>query len=162
VLGVRAGIPVIIIDVLKGYLAVYLMQYFIPVNWAENTRIYMEICAGFIAVIGHALPLFAGFKGGKGVGTLFGVGMALYPVAVWFPVIMFVVILLFTGYVSLASMLGALIFPFVVILYTKQENMGLIILSVVVAIFVLWTHRKNVQRLLKGEENRFRIWKKKA
>jgi glycerol-3-phosphate acyltransferase PlsY len=162
VLGIKAGIPVIIVDVLKGYLAVYLMQYFIPDTWSDEIRIYMQILAGIIAVIGHALPVFAGFRGGKGVGTLFGVGIALYPIAVWFPVIVFVVVLLLTGFVSLASMLGALIFPVVVIFIINQENFGLIVLSVVVALFVLWTHRKNMKRLLKGEENRFRIWKKKA
>ena len=162
VLGVKAGIPVIIVDVLKGYLAVFLMQYFIPVNWPEDTKIYVHIIAGFMAVIGHALPVFAGFKGGKGVGTLFGVGIALFPVAVWFPVAIFVVVFLFTGYVSLASMLGAFAFPFVVIFFTNQENIGLISLSVAAALFVLWTHRKNMKRLIKVEENRFRIWKKNA
>ena len=162
VLGVKAGIPVIIVDVLKGYLAVFLMQYFIPVNWPEDTKIYVQIIAGFMAVIGHALPVFAGFKGGKGVGTLFGVGIALFPVAVWFPVAIFVVVFLFTGYVSLASMLGAFAFPFVVIFFTNQENVGLISLSVAAALFVLWTHRNNMKRLIKGEENRFRIWKKNA
>lgn len=162
VLGIKAGIPVILVDVLKGYLAVYLMQYFIPSNLTEDTKIYFQIIAGFLAVIGHVLPVFAGFKGGKGVGTLFGVGIALYPVAVWFPVMMFVAVFMLTGYVSLASMLGAFIFPFVVIFVRNQENIGLVALSVFVALFVLWTHRKNLHRLVKGEENRFRIWKKKT
>jgi glycerol-3-phosphate acyltransferase PlsY len=162
VLGIKAGIPVILVDVLKGYLAVYLMQYFTPEGWTEDAQIYMEIVAGFLAVIGHVLPVFAGFRGGKGVGTLFGIGIALYPVAVWFPVMMFVAILLLTGYVSLASMLGAFIFPFIVIFLMKQQNIGLVALSVLVALFVLWTHRKNMQRLVKGEENRFKIWKKRS
>lgn len=161
ILGVKAGIPVIIVDVLKGYAAVYLMQFFIPESWAVNTQIYFQIIAGFIAVVGHALPVFAGFRGGKGVGTLLGIGIALYPVAVWFPVGLFVLVFLISGYVSLASMLGAFSFPFVVIFYTHQENTGLIALSIAAALFVLWTHRKNMQRLRKGEENRFRIWKKK-
>lgn len=162
ILGFRAGIPVIIVDVLKGYIAVYVMQFFIPDSWAVDLQIYIQIIAGFTAVIGHALPVFADFRGGKGVGTLLGVGIALYPVAVWFPVGIFVVVLLSSGYVSLASMLGAFSFPFVVIFYTQQQNLGLIVLSVAAALFVLWTHRKNMKRLIKGEENRFRIWKKKT
>lgn len=161
VLGFKAGVPVIIVDVLKGYLAVYIMQYFIPDSWTQFNQIYLQIMAGLLAVIGHALPIFAGFRGGKGVGTLFGVGIALYPVAVWFPVGIFVIVLLASGYVSLGSILGAFSFPFVVIFYTHQENPGLILLSILVALFVLWTHRKNIIRLLKGEENQFRIWKKK-
>lgn len=160
VLGIKAGIPVIIIDVLKGYAAVYLMQFFIPESWSPDVKIYMQIIAGFIAVVGHALPIFAGFRGGKGVGTLLGVGIALFPIAVWFPVGVFTLVFLLTGYVSFASILGALSFPFIVIFYTHQQNIGLIALSIVAALFVLWTHRKNMLRLLKGEENRFRIWKK--
>ena len=161
ILGVKAGIPVIIVDVYKGYLAVYLMQFFINDGWFVDTKIYFQIIAGFIAVIGHALPIFAGFRGGKGVGTLLCVGIALYPVAVWFPVGLFVIIFLVTGFVSLASMLGASSFPFVVIFYTHQENPGLIALSIAAALFILWTHRKNMKRLIKGVENRFKIWKKK-
>lgn len=161
ILGIKAGIPVIIVDVLKGYLAVFLMPFFVPDSLTNEIQVYFQIIAGFIAVIGHALPVFAGFRGGKGVGTLLGVGIALYPIAVWFPVGIFVIVLLSTGYVSLASILGAFSFPFVVIFYTHQENPGLIALSIAAALFVLWTHRKNMKRLIKGEENRFRIWKKR-
>jgi glycerol-3-phosphate acyltransferase PlsY len=161
ILGMKAGIPVIIVDVMKGYLAVYLMPFFMPDGCAIENQVYAQIIAGFIAVVGHALPVFAGFRGGKGVGTLLGVGIALYPVAVWFPVGIFVIILLLSGYVSLASILGAFSFPFVVIFYMHQENPGLIALSIVASLFVLWTHRKNMKRLIKGEENRFRIWKKR-
>ncbi len=83
VLGVKAGIPVILVDVLKGFLAVYFMTYFIPHSWDTNQRIYLLILAGFLAVIGHVYPVFASFKGGKGVATLLGMGIALFSNVIW-------------------------------------------------------------------------------
>lgn len=161
ILGVKAGIPVILVDVFKGYLAVYLMHYFTSDSFSVETAVYLQIVAGFIAVIGHALPVFAGFRGGKGVGTLLGVGIALYPVAVWFPVAIFAFVFLLTGYVSLGSILATAAFPFIVIFFMHETNPGLIVLSIAAPLLILWTHRKNVQRLIQGTENRFRFRKKK-
>ena len=112
ILGAKAAIPVIIIDVLKGYLAVYLMQFFIPSFFSDEYDVYVKIIAGLIVVLGHALPVFAGFRGGKGVGILFGVGIALYPIAVCLPVAVAAIIFLSSGCVSLGSVLGAIYFPF--------------------------------------------------
>lgn len=162
VLGVKAGVPVVIIDILKGFFAVWLMQYFIPESWSIDLRIYAEIIAGLLAVIGHALPVFAGFRGGKGVATLLGMGIALYGPAVWISVAVFVLVSLLFRYVSLGSILAGIVFPIVVIFYYKVTNPGLIILSVFAALFILWTHRKNIKRLIKGEENRFRFRKEKV
>ncbi len=161
VLGVKAGIPVILVDVFKGYLAVFLMRYFLPEGVETDIRIYLEIIAGFMAVIGHTLPVFAGFRGGKGVGTLLGVGIALYPLAVWVPVVVFVLVFLTTGYVSLGSILGTAVFPFVVIFFFHETNPGLIVLSIAAPLLIIWTHRKNIRRLLNGTENRFRFRRKK-
>jgi glycerol-3-phosphate acyltransferase PlsY len=161
VLGIKAGIPVILVDVFKGYLAVFLMRYFLPEGVEADIRIYLEIIAGFMAIIGHTLPVFAGFRGGKGVGTLLGVGIALYPVAVWVPVAVFVLVFLGTGYVSLGSILGTLVFPFVVFFFLHETNPGLIALSVAAPLLIMWTHRKNIKRLLAGKENRFRFRRKK-
>jgi acyl phosphate:glycerol-3-phosphate acyltransferase len=161
VLGVKAGIPVIIIDILKGYLAVWLMNYFIPESWSVDSKIYAEIGAGLIAVIGHTLPVFAGFRGGKGVATLLGMGIALYGAAVWISVSVFVLIFILFRYVSLGSIIAGIVFPIVVIFYYEITNPGLVILSVFAALFLVWTHRKNIKRLIKGEENRFRLRKKK-
>ena len=155
VLGVKAGIPVVIVDILKGYFAVWLMRFFIPEDWSSDTAIYMKIVAGLLAVVGHTLPVFAGFRGGKGVATLLGTGIALYGGAVWFSVIVFVLATILIRYVSLGSILAGIAFPLVVIFYFKETNPGLIGLSVFAAVFLLWTHRKNISRLLKGEERRF-------
>lgn len=160
VLGAKAGIPVIIIDVAKGYLAVFLMPFFTPEHWTTANITYLQIMAGFLSVIGHVYPFFAGFRGGKGVATLLGVGISLYAGVVWFPVIIFIITFLSTGYVSLGSILGGISFPLADILIFHDTHPGKVSLSVLVALFLLYTHRKNIKRLLNGTENRFQIFKK--
>ncbi len=162
VLGVKAGLPVVVIDILKGYFAVWQMQYFIPDGYQPDTIIYFEIAAGLIAVIGHTLPVFAGFRGGKGVATLLGAGIALYGWAVLISVVIFILVILLTRYVSLGSISAGVAFPLVVIFFFKISHPGLVGLSLFVAFFLLWTHRKNIGRLLRGEENRFRFRKDKG
>jgi glycerol-3-phosphate acyltransferase PlsY len=160
VLGYRAGIPVVIIDILKGVAAVLLMQYFIPPDWSQSTDTYLLILAGLLSVVGHTLPIFAGFRGGKGVATLFGIGLALYgwPVVMSFGV--FIVVVALTRYVSLGSMLAGLSFPFFAIWLFRIHHPGLAILAVFATLFILWTHRTNISRLLKGEERK--LWLSKS
>ncbi|HEY9115574.1 MAG TPA: glycerol-3-phosphate 1-O-acyltransferase PlsY [Bacteroidales bacterium] len=162
VLGVKAGLPVFIIDILKGFFAVWLMQYFVPANWDPDNIIYANIAAGLLAVVGHTLPVFAGFRGGKGVATLLGMGIALFGGAVLVSVIIFILVVSITRFVSLGSLLAGIAFPLVVIFYYHEENPGLIFLSIFAAIFLVWTHRKNIGRLLKGNENKFSFKKQKA
>lgn len=161
VLGIKAGIPVMIVDIAKGVLAVYLIHFFVPGAWTSYRTVYVEIVAGFAAVLGHVFPLFAGFRGGKGVATLFGMAIAIYPTVIWIPVVIFVVILLSTGYVSLGSMLAGLSFPFTDIFIYHDHHPGKMTLAVVAAIFLIYTHRKNITRLKNGTENRFSYKKKK-
>ncbi len=160
VLGSWAAIPVMVVDVLKGVAAVLMIGYFVPDGLSNNQLIYIQITAGFCAVIGHALPVFAGFRGGKGVATLFGVGIVLYPLAVWVAVGVFVLVLVMTAYVSLGSMIGALVFSISALFIFPSNHLGLMLLAIVVSIFIIWTHRTNIGRLWKGEENR--LWKKKG
>jgi glycerol-3-phosphate acyltransferase PlsY len=162
VLGVKAGIPVIIMDILKGSLAVMVMGWLSPQFSDPDVNIYLEIAAGLAAVIGHTLPVFAGFRGGKGVATLLGAGLALYGSPVLISVGVFIVVLLLTRYVSLSSVLAGVSFPFVVIFYSKITNPGLVGLSIFAALFLIWTHRKNFGRLIKGEENRVVFRKRKG
>jgi len=161
VLGLKAGIPVIIVDILKGWFAVWMMRWFIPAGWDQDMVIYAQIVAGVMAVIGHALPVFAGFRGGKGVATLLGMGFALYGWPVLISVVVFAVVLVTTGYVSLGSISGGVVFPFFVVFYFKITNPALVGMAVFAALFLLWTHRKNILRLWKGEENRIYTKKKK-
>lgn len=160
VLGWKAGTPVVLLDIVKGYFAVWLMHFFIPDTWGTDTTIYLQILAGLISVIGHALPIFAGFRGGKGVATLFGAGIALYGWAILVPLFVFVIIIALTKYVSMGSILGAISFPIAVIFVFRITHPGLIGLSIFSVLFILWTHRKNIRRLIKGEESRFSFKKK--
>lgn len=162
VLGVKAGIPVILVDILKGFLAVWLMQFFVPSNWGTDGTTYYKIAAGLLAVVGHTLPVFAGFRGGKGVATLLGMGITLFGVAVLFSVIIFIIVVSLTRYVSLGSMLAGIAFPLVVIFYFNERNPGLLALSIFAALFIVWTHRKNIGRLIKGNENKFSFKKSKG
>jgi acyl phosphate:glycerol-3-phosphate acyltransferase len=156
VLGWKAGLPVFIFDVFKGWLAVMLAGFFLSGQIGDEQLVYLKIAAAAAVVLGHVFPMFAGFRGGKGVATLLGVGIALYPVTVWIILAIFILVLLITGYVSLGSITGAIVFPFIDFFLLGQENVWLIGLSILVAIFIPVTHRKNIKRLLKGEESKFR------
>ena len=160
VLGWKAGLPVFIFDVFKGWLAVMLATFFLASQLNNDQLVFMKIGLAAAVVLGHIFPLFAGFRGGKGVATLLGVGIAIYPLAVWVVLAVFILIFLINGYVSLGSITAAIAFPFIEIFLFRQENIWLIGLSILVAIFIPITHRKNIKRLLKGEESKFRPTKK--
>lgn len=160
VLGWKAGVPVLLFDVFKGWLAVSLIHY-IPPYWLEPRYMeYYKICLAIAAVVGHIFPIFAGFRGGKGVATLLGVGFGLYGFMVGFPIGLFTIVLLSSEYVSIASITAAILFP-VCVYYVGDVSTPLLILSILVAIFVPLTHRKNIIRLFKGQENKVSIWKKR-
>jgi glycerol-3-phosphate acyltransferase PlsY len=161
VLGSRAGVPVLLMDVLKGWLAVFLAWYFIPESFGELQITYYRIVSAAAVVLGHVFPVFAGFRGGKGIATLLGVGIALYPFAVLVVVGIFVSVLLISGYVSLGSIAGAVSFPLIVVFLFNPGSLPLIILAVFVGVFVPVTHRKNIKRLLNGTESKFTLKKKK-
>jgi acyl phosphate:glycerol-3-phosphate acyltransferase len=155
VLGYKAGIPVLIFDVLKGWLAVFIARYF----WQDTGQfpdfVDFRILLAIAAVIGHVFPVYAGFKGGKGIATLLGVGIALFPVSAAVAVLVFALTLIISGYVSLSSIIASITFPVVEILILgHNQYISLIIMSIAVAIFVPLTHRKNINRLLKGEESK--------
>lgn len=154
VLGWKAGIPVMIFDVFKGWLAVHMASWFDP-GLSDGGMQYLQICMGAAAVLGHVYPVYAGFRGGKGVATLLGAGIALFPYASWIAVGIFLVVLFSSGYVSVASITAAVTFPFVELLLFHQRHEGLVVLSIFIAIFVPYTHRKNIRRLFRGEEPKF-------
>ena len=161
VLGYKAGIPVLLIDVFKGWAAVQVIFLFPHPGLSEDVITYVRICMAFAAVLGHVFPVFAGFKGGKGVGTLAGAAIALYPLDLLVVLALFITTLAMTRYVSLASILCGISFPLIVIFITGQEHPGLIILSIVVAVFIPLTHINNIKRLIRGEEDKFDFRRKK-
>jgi glycerol-3-phosphate acyltransferase PlsY len=158
VLGWKAGLPVFFFDVFKGWLAVSLADFFLSYMILPENLVYFKISLAAAVVLGHVFPLFAGFRGGKGVATLLGVGIALYPVTVWVVLAVFLTVLLITGYVSLGSVTAAVLFPFIDYFLFHQDSAWLSMLSILVAIFLPLTHRKNIRRLVKGEETRFIRW----
>lgn len=160
VLGSRAAVPVFIIDVLKGYLAVSLAMLtdFDPVS-AQMFNLKMALCLP--AVLGHIFPVFAGFRGGKGVATMAGAVLGVYPAAVLLCLIVFVIVFMVSHYVSLGSMTAAVMLPICVIFVYKQTYLPLIIFSCVIAVAILLTHIKNIKRLVNGTENKIYIWQYK-
>ena len=161
VLGPKAGIPVLIIDIFKGWLAVNLV-FFIKNNFVPNTDAFIDfqIILAISALIGHIFPVYVGFKGGKGVATILGVGIALFSYSVLVAVGVFAVVLLITRIVSISSIIASILFPFIVVFIFNVNNLSLIIMSVAVAVFIPLTHLKNIKRLIKGEESRFDFKKK--
>lgn len=154
VLGWKTGIPVMLIDVLKGWGAAMLPVFF---NLAgEGTAILTnyQILSGMAAIIGHIFPVFAGFRGGKGVATIFGVLLAINPLLTISCFGVFFCILLVTGYVSLSSMSAGAAFPILLLLFFDTPSVFFKIFSIIVAIALIFTHRKNISRLLKGEESK--------
>jgi acyl phosphate:glycerol-3-phosphate acyltransferase len=159
VLGWKTGIPVLLIDVAKGWLAAMLPQFLNLAATDTSLLINLKILTGMTAIIGHVFPLFANFRGGKGVASIFGVLLALHPLLTICCLAVFLVILLFTGIVSVSSMSAGVAFP--ILLFSLFDSPSIIfkIFSIIVAIALLVTHRKNISRLIKGEEQK--LFKKK-
>ncbi len=162
VLGYKAGIPVLLFDVFKGWLAVQLVGWIPFPDILFENLIYIKIGCAVATVLGHIFPVYAGFRGGKGVGTLAGVGLALYPIALLIVLGIFIITFAISRYVSLSSIVGSVSFPFIVYFATNERNIALLGLAVFVAFFIPLTHLKNFKRLLKGEENRFNFRRKKV
>lgn len=154
VLGWKTGIPVLLIDLGKGWLAAMLPIFFKLAEPESAMITNLQILAGVTAIVGHIFPLFAGFRGGKGVATVFGVLLALQPLLTISCFGVFLVILLITGIVSVASMTAGITFPILLFLVINTPSVVFKIFSVVVAVAMLITHRKNIGRLMRGEESK--------
>jgi glycerol-3-phosphate acyltransferase PlsY len=156
VLGARIGMLVFAVDMLKGAAPTMLFPKWVPVDAMPlgNPLIFAILC-GVCAIAGHTRPVFLGLgKGGKGVATAAGVFLALAPIQTTLVLLVFAVVLWSSGYVSLGSLTSATLLP-VLLGLTVGPRSPLFVISVVVALFVFWTHRANIQRLRKGEEHRF-------
>ena len=154
VLGVKTGIPVLLIDLFKGFAALklaLLSPMFIPGN---NAFVNFQLVLGAAAVLGHVFPVFAGFRGGKGVATIVGILLALHWQATLVAVGVFLIVLLISQYVSLGSLMMGVSFPVSVIFVFPTPGISLKIFSVAVCILLFVTHRKNISRLMHGQESR--------
>ncbi|MGE0078745.1 MAG: glycerol-3-phosphate 1-O-acyltransferase PlsY [Bacteroidales bacterium] len=160
VLGLLPGVSVFIVDVLKGYLAVrllYLTDFYIP---KTGMFVNFQLILGIAALLGHIFPIFAQFRGGKGVAVLSGVVFALHPYATLFVFLIWVVSVLITRYVSLSSMIAGFSFPLLLIFVYRTTNPSLILFAFILAVLMLFTHQKNIERLLSGEESKLHFKKK--
>jgi len=149
VLGWKYAIPVGLFDIAKGAIPVLL---FAP--RVSGSELYALAC-GVAAIIGHVFSVFVGFKGGKGVATAAGVMLALTPLALGVAAAVWAIVLMLTGYVSLASIAAAAVLPLAVYLLEPPDTPELLWMDVAVALGVILLHRRNIERLLKGTENRF-------
>jgi len=166
VLGVRAGIPVLLMDVFKGWLSVnYIIFLSNGCNPFTDTvsaaQFEIQLAFGITAVVGHLFPIYTGFRGGKGIATLLGLLIGLNPLAALASILVFAVVFFVSKYVSLGSILASLAFPVVVffILEDKDVNSSLEIFSIFVPFLTLITHQKNIERLIRGEENKAKFGK---
>jgi len=158
ILGSKAAVPVLFIDILKGFLAVKLPLILFPVSFSEITEIQM-LCGG-IAAFGHIFPVFANFKGGKGVATLTGVILAISPMVLLFSFPVFILTLIITHYVSLGSILATVSIPFVYFFILKNTGQSFLFFSLALIAIIIYTHRQNILRLISGRENAFSLNKK--
>ena len=153
VLGPRIGVAVFAFDMLKGALPV--LYFWRWVDPSIASPVIVQILCGIAAITGHVRPLWLGFgKGGKGVATAGGVFLALAPVETSLALAAFAVTLLASGYVSLGSLVAATLLP-VLLLIRDGARSPLFVVCAIVAVFVFWTHRANIERLRQGTENRF-------
>jgi glycerol-3-phosphate acyltransferase PlsY len=167
VLGKRAALPVFIIDYFKGFVAVILtslMRY--DDNVSEAWLINLRIIATAFVVLGHIYPIFAGFKGGKGVATLLGAGTGIYAPILMLCFGVWCLVFAIWHYVSLASMVAGCCYPTLVLIFSTMtydadapfQSIPFIVFSWVVAVLLVWTHRKNISRLRSGTESQIFLW----
>jgi glycerol-3-phosphate acyltransferase PlsY len=149
VLGWRVAVPVGLFDMAKGLVPVLL---FAP--QVSTSQIFALVC-GLTAMVGHVFSVFVGFKGGKGVATAAGVMLGLTPAALLIALVVWIAVVALSGYVSLGSIVAAAVFPVAVRLVDPPAQPEILWLDVAAAAGIIWLHRANIGRLLRGTENRF-------
>ena len=163
VLGKKAGIAVMILDILKGYTATnlaYLIGLSVTGPQDSVQFVNYQLALGVTAVMGHLFPVFAGFRGGKGIATLFGMILAVHTGAALICVLTFVVVLLISKYVSLSSILSGFSFPLSVIFLFQSPIRSVVLYGMCICVLILVTHQKNIERLLKGKESKVNLFKR--
>jgi glycerol-3-phosphate acyltransferase PlsY len=159
ILGKKAGIIVLVIDMLKGWLAVGIvgLSTYLP---GSSQRMHLEVALACAAILGHILPIYVGFKGGKGVATGLGIIFAFSPIAGLLCILVFSLVFFIFHYVSVASMIGALSFPIWMAVISKTHYIWILVFSIFLPLVVIFMHRKNIIRLLKRQESKIQLFKK--
>lgn len=164
VLGKKAGIAVMLLDILKGYTATNLVYLIgLSVTGPQNSVQFVnyQLALGITAVMGHLFPVFAGFRGGKGIATLFGMILAVQSQAALLCVLTFITVLLITKYVSLSSILAGFSFPLSIIFIFQSPIRSVVLYGMCICVLILVTHQKNIERLIKGKESKVNLFKRK-
>ncbi len=159
VLGWKPALIVVIIDIFKGWLPTAIYATILLKGLPSADVGVIQILCGFAAVLGHTYTIFAGFRGGKGIGTLAGMLIALFPIAFPLCLLAFVITLILTGYVSLSSIIATVALPIILLIMPifgiQQSSLSLLIFALLIPWFAIFTHRSNIVRLRDGTENRF-------
>lgn len=158
VLGWKPGSIVFIIDTIKGFLAVFFVS--LTVQEGNEFSILLTIIAGIFAVVGHIFPVFASFKGGKGVATMLGITLGIHPFAAAIALSVFIVVFLISRYVSLGSLAAGISFPLLVFFVFKVDDIYLQLFSVLLAVILFYSHKANIRRLIEGTESPIKFSKK--
>lgn len=156
VLGWKAGLPVLLLDMGKGLLATFLPLIHASTSGDPDLLLWLRVLAGVAAALGHILPVFTGFRGGKAVATLFGVLLGLMPLPALLSLAVFLVVFLTFRIVSLGSLLSGFCLP-VLVTFLVPHSIPLLSLSILISLLILLTHRQNIKRLFRGEESRLSL-----
>ena len=162
VLGKQAGIIVLLLDILKGVTAASLILYMPSVSHGTDQYVNLQLLFGILAVLGHIFPVFENFNGGKGIATLFGMLIGIHYILAVACVALFIIVLLLTRYVSLSSILATISFPILTIYIFNRDEPLFIAFGIAAALMVVITHKKNIVRLLNGEETKANLFKSKS
>ncbi|MEY2925302.1 MAG: hypothetical protein RLZZ337_1852 [Bacteroidota bacterium] len=167
VLGKKLGIAVLLMDVAKGYLAVslaHILKLSPSLYWegvTDTMIINVQLLLGIIAVIGHIFPVFAQFRGGKGIATLLGMVLGINLPLSLCCIAVFIIVLLLTKYVSVSSMLATISYPIFTYFVFQKTEILLLLFGIAASIMVVLTHRKNITRLMNGTESKANLFGKK-
>jgi len=162
VLGKEIGILVLLLDVIKGLTAASLILFLDGIPHGTERYVNLQLLFGLLAVIGHIFPLFANFKGGKGIATLLGMVIGIHWVMAIACIALFLIVLSVTKYVSLSSILATLAFPFFTVFWFQRDEPLLIAFGIAASLLVVLTHKKNISKLIKGQENKTYLVKKRV
>ncbi|MBS1776319.1 MAG: glycerol-3-phosphate 1-O-acyltransferase PlsY [Bacteroidetes bacterium] len=160
ILGSKAGSAVMLIDMLKGFIAVKL-SLLSSYPWYSEQITNLQIVLGLAAVVGHIFPIWADFRGGKGIATLFGMILAIQPLVAVSLVGVFLSMLFLTRYVSLSSISASIAFPLLIVFIFNEPELSYRLFAIATACLVVLTHYKNISRLLHGNESKVPLFKRR-
>ena len=161
ILGRKCGWIVLTIDVLKGLAASSLPLIFAE-DYSKNELLLFQISTSLVCIIGHIFPVFAQFRGGKGVASALGIIIGLNPVSACISVVIFLVVFLVSRYVSLGAIITSITYPFVSFFIVKEESSLMIIFTTLLGLLVVLAHWKNIRRLMNGAESKMNLLNRRA